>query len=47
MESENKTNDALNESPPFFKTWSTVYLVVLAWLVILIIIFYLITSNYS
>jgi hypothetical protein len=36
-----------DEPPPFLRTWPRVYAAVLAWLALLIVLFYLFTRAYS
>ena len=36
-----------DEKPPFFKSWSTWYLIVIGFLILLIILFFLFTKHFS
>ena len=37
----------LEEPPPFFGTWRRVYLAVIAWLALLIVLFYLFAREFT
>lgn len=39
--------DRVNDRPPFFRRWRTVYLLVLGNLLVLIVLFYLLTLRYA
>ena len=46
MSTENE-NDAINDTPPIFKTWKQMYIFVLVLHAVIITLFYLLTKTYS
>lgn len=36
-----------DEKPPLFRSWNTWYVIVVAWLALLIVLFYLFTKTFS
>lgn len=45
--SENQDTQELLEGPPFFKSWAGMYWLVIGNLIVLIFLFYLLTSYYA
>lgn len=47
MNNSEESNSILDEKPPFFKNWKQIYLLVIAVLLVMILLFYLFTVSFS